>query len=195
MAVKSRTKQQPKSAPLEQVRSLVRHDLGYDGETWHTPRSIGRIMCLHGTRVDSIERLAIEGRFSGETVDLEGQFYTVPNPRFRQWERFALRSGIGEESIDPDYDAFGSAIDYAETSDAQVLQKNAQSGGDTHGVVVAFKGAMPADGKVELYEDPIAQNYELIFPHAPRIEAIEGIYPIDQDAANFLAHALERIGR
>lgn len=194
MAVKSRASQKSiATAPVEQVKALVRPNLGYDGETWHTPRSIGRILCLHGTRIDSIERLAVDGRFSGEISDLQGQFYTVPNPRFRGWNRFVVKHGL--DVVDEGYDALESAIAYAETSDAQAARrcsKQEKVDYDDHGIVVAFNGSVP-EQDMELYEDPLEQEYELIFPHPPSLGAIEGIYPIDRESANFLAHALERI--
>ncbi len=194
MAVKSRASQKSvEPTPIERVKALVRPNLKYDGEAWQTPRSLGKIMCLHGTRVDSIERLAIEGRFSGEITDLQGQFYTVPNPRFRQWSRFVVDHGFDE--VDEQYDAFASAIAYAETSDAQAaLRCSSQEkvDYDDHGIVVAFNSSVPAQD-AELYEDPLEGEYELILPHAPSINAIEGIYPIDREAAFLLNQALERI--
>jgi len=179
-------------SPLKRVSSLRRNNLLYNGDTWRIPKSIGGIACTHGTDIRSIVRLARDGHFSGAFPELQGEFYTIPNHQFVDLDKSSLRPEIIEAILNHKVDAIEKAIEYAEGDSATTAIAEESQSSDHHGVVIAFKGnALSADSKFWLNEDD--GSPELIFPHAPSLETIQGIYPVDLEAARNLKQELARL--
>lgn len=162
-------------SPLERVEALVRPHLRYDptDATYRTIRTLGQIVGTHGADPDDINRLARDGHFSGGSG---GEFVITPNVRFSRWNHTEIGRHIGHTIMGWEAEAFQKAIEYAETS-AQGQAEAIKSG-----VVVAFNDRV-LGMEPEPYEDVIRQDFELPLPLAPSIDMIEGIYPVDADAA------------
>lgn len=191
MTVKAPTEKKVEATSLARVQALVRAELKYDGETWKTPKSIGRIACFHGTDIESITRLAKDGYFSGGDPRLRGVFFTVPNPLFQGWSKTDLTRDTERRILSAEFDCLQEAIEYSETRSANSL-RGPTVDSEQHGVVIAFKGTA-IESEATLYEDPSLEKIELVLPRAPELRTIQGIYPVNVLAKNALDQCLEEL--
>ena len=183
----------------DSVISLIRPELQYDGESWRKIRTLGSIACMHGASTDAIRRLAQDGRFSGGQAALGGDFFTTPNEKYKGWSQ----TEIGRRVLDHMHEmsrpeGFQKAIEYAEAAEVleacETYEIYENKGVLLSGAVVAFNSSA-LHPKLEIHEDILDNALELVLPAAPKIEAIEGIYPVDKYAAEALADALQNMHR
>lgn len=178
---------------------LIKNHLNYDGENYSLPKRfpLRSVVATHGMDAKSAINLIVEGRFSGGSHGLSGEFYTTPNPK----------SGVdidqlqGVENLDmydwAEIDAVGAAIQYASTIAATEGTQEDADTGVRLGAVIAFGGKLSLHG-AEINIDPTtgleeANGIELVLPQAPSIETVQGIYPVDRQSAYFLEDELARL--
>lgn len=173
---------------------LIKDHLDYDGENYVLPKyfPLRSIVATHGMQAKSVFNLIAEGKFSGGSHALRGEFYTTPNPK----SGVDIDSLRGVENLDmhdwAGIDAVGAAVQYAGSIAGREIQ------GATHhdidngirlGAVVAFGGKLSLQD-AEINIDPTtaieeANGIELVLPQAPSIETVQGIYPLDAQSAYF----------
>lgn len=190
MATNSRMREKVAEMPQAKVASLIRqYNLEYGDGVWKTPNTIGRIACVYGTNISSIQHLAREGYLSnGNSPGLEG-FCTVPNPIFQLWHKTGLPRDVVRQIFAIPDDAMEKAIEHLEV-DCADGQRGESGPSSHHDVVVTFKGtAIEPDAR--LREDPINESIELVLPRVPEIQTIEGIYAVDEFAAETLKRYID----
>lgn len=195
MAAGARTREKVDTLPLRKVALLVRENLLYNGENWQTPKSIGRIACALGTTVDSVQRLAEVGHFSGAVPELAGQFYTIPNYKYKDLRKSPLGQEVVNQILDKEVDVIQSAIEYAEGDNVSVYRRGEDPTPPStphEGVVIAFKGSA-LGAEASIYDDEIHDSFELVLPEVPTIKMIEGIYPVDVAADQALTQSLREL--
>ncbi|GEM_PF-2949707 len=194
MAVRRRRSNSCEVSSLTKVTALVRPNIIVVGERERVPRTIGSIACAHGASLESVYRLARDGRFSGKVPD-QKQFYTVPNYRFRKLEKSPLDPAVIQKIKESKIDVIHAALEYAEMDEVQDYQRGDcinEAYEERGGAVIAFSGRV-LTRETELYEDEIHDSLELILPTAPSIDDIEGIYPIDVYSFRKLEQYLRRL--
>lgn len=190
MATNGRMREKTTEMPQAKVASLIRqYNLEYDSGVWKTPNTIGRIACVYGTNISSIQRLAREGHLSnGSSPNLEG-FCTVPNPIFQLWHKTGLPRDVVRQIFAISDDAVEKAIEHLEVGSVDGQRGGPGSSGH-HDVVITFKGtAIEPDAR--LREDPVSESTELVLPRVPEIQTIEGIYAVNEFAAETLKRYID----
>jgi hypothetical protein len=179
--------------PVNVVETLIRPHLAYDEETgsYRKIRTVGRIIGTYGANVDSVVRLARDGRFSGGSQDtnLHGHFFLTPNYQYAQWDRTETGQRMKQLILERKIDSVREAIEYSETRDASDLQHEQLADSVGQGVVLTFNGHALYPG-TKLYEDISSGSLELTLPETPGLQAIEGIYPVNEFTADSLHKAL-----
>ncbi len=180
-------------ALLEAVNTLIRPQLAYNPDDENYRKIAGRknIVGTHGANTDAVLRLARSGRFSGGSAK---KFYMTPNHDYGKWDNPAIPKEIGETVMKYSIDSFLVSIGYSEID---VTDPNEELDPDDytldhHGVVIAFNSRV-FYGKPDIHEDLILEHPELVLPHAPVIETIEGIYPVDESVEVQLVADLQAI--
>lgn len=179
-------------SPLEIIENRIQNPL--DGRV-ATALGLSWIVGTHGTTVDSVYRLARDGKFSGGTLissDDDRVFHITPNLRFGGWRRTEFAEEVSE-LIDGGYDVHPVPISmgYAESSEPDNMGDNAYE--TTHqsdrGVVIGFsKLILPLVKYVDI--DDINQEPEVVLHSAPPVEAVRVIYPMNKLALDALREAV-----
>jgi hypothetical protein len=186
------------ASSVSKVSSLIRHDLGYDGEALRQQPGLKKIIGLHGANIASLVRLAEKGHFSGGAPQQRG-FHLVPNIHYgKKWPDPVLSADIAAiKQARPAQNPLLKAIEYAETSPGEVGHSSNIGEEFTESpinkeVVIAF-GLKALQAGAEIYIDAYGEDTELILPQAPIIESITGIYPVNEFSAQALKVALEQL--
>lgn len=174
----------------ETVRQLVRPALdNINGSSLWLQRVVG----TYGAKVDTVQRLAIQGFFSRETGERGGTFHITPNVFFGSWRNTEFRQEIGRLKRRYQEVPVYTSLIYARMEEAEkpVSTKDANEAlpDSARGVVVTLnKGVVDLMQQVSDFD--LHQKPEIVLSEAPPIEAILGIYPVDQAAAEALSRAL-----
>lgn len=181
---------QPKA--LDRITNLIRKPIVYDedNDCYRLPRC-KNIVGTHGTHISSVVNLALYGKFVGGHASLAGNFFLNANKQYSGWNN----TDLAEEMENPDYadvDTFEKAIEYAETSGVVAGYDFESYSTIDEGAVITFNNHVLVPG-TSLGSGNEDNAPELILPNAPPIEAIQGIYPVEQNAARLLIRGLDKL--
>ncbi len=188
------TTRPPTINALEVAGGLIKPHLKFDPskESHRNLRSIERIVCTHGATIDAVARLARDGYFSGGSADetVGGRFFATPNPKYAGWNHTKIGQQIGRTISGQRFDAIMMGIVYSEMEEAdtnkeECYKHNGPGRKYDLGAVITFGSTVLVEGtKVDV--DLTRGDSELVLPEAPNIDTIEGIYPVDENAAHRL---------
>jgi hypothetical protein len=172
----------PEVNPLDYVADRVRHSL----EIHREPIGLTQIVGTHGTQVDSVFRLARDGKFSGGMAkELGGTFHITPNLQLRDWQKTEF---AGDVSKIVDEIGLKNPIEismgYAEVDRPEQPLETAQ------GVIIGF-GRKVLDLVQIVDMDIEREEPEVVLSQAPPLESVRCIYPVDEAAAVALHQVLD----
>jgi hypothetical protein len=165
------------------------------------------IVGTYGAQVESIDRLARSGKFTGSDLSPQGQFHLLVNSGYTGSRREVIDEAYARDGKKPPEhsDAFERASMYAQTAGALACgtrftdqKKKSEMEGISveDGLVVTFnQAAIITIEHPQLEFDATNEDLELVLPKSPPLDAISAIYPIGKNASEMLKQKLDELSR